>query len=185
VGLVETESHSFTKLQGDHTMSAHVQIESVNTKEQRRVWHPARLVRYAVNFLLMFCAKFANTMVIDTNGVQVVEKFKTIVYKVTLTGNYVQAVRLSNVGEVMIPNNATNPALLPGGSWGLTGPTRAYIINGPAGLGAEMLPGADNFHWLLKLFNPTTGAELAAGAYAALNLADLDFKIAFEGRNID
>lgn len=131
----------------------------------------------------------ANLMTVDTNGVQVVEKFKTVVAKVVLSGNYAQAVRGANVGEVLVPNSVNtatgNPALLPGAGWGLTGPTRAYIINGPAGLGAEMLPGADNFHWLLRLFNPTTGAELAAGAYAALNLADLDFKVAFEGRNID
>jgi hypothetical protein len=131
----------------------------------------------------------SNTMIIDTNGVQVVEKFKTVVGKVTLTGNYVQAVRGANVGEVLLPNSlntaAGNPGFIPGAGWGLAGPGRAYIINGPAGLGAEMIPGADNFHWLLRLFNPTTGAELAAGAYAALNLADLDFKVAFEGRNID
>jgi hypothetical protein len=161
-------------------MSATVKAVSVNLRENRRVWHPSRIVRYLMNFLLM---------VIDVNGVQVVEKYKTVVCIVTLTGNYVQAIRKSNVGEVLLPNSVNsltgNPGLLPGAGWGLTGPTRAYIINGPAGLGAEMLPGADNFHWLLKLFNPTTGAELAAGAYAALNLADLDFKVAFEGRNID
>jgi hypothetical protein len=131
----------------------------------------------------------ANVMTVDTNGVQVVEKFKTVVTKVVLSGNYVQSVRGQNVGEVLLPNSVNsltgNPGLLPGAGWGLTGPTRAYIINGPAGLGAEMLPGADNFHWLLELFNPTTGAQLAAGAYAALNLADLDFKVAFEGRNFD
>ena len=130
-----------------------------------------------------------NVMTVDNNGVQVVEKFKTVVARVVLSGNYVQAVRGTNVGEVLLPNTlalaAGNPGLIPGAGWGLTGPGRAYIINGPAGLGAEMLPGADNFHWLLRLFNPTTGAELAAGAYAALNLADLDFKVAFEGRNID
>ena len=34
-------------------------------------------------------------------------------------------------------------------------------------------------------FTPQTGAELAAGAYAALQLNDLDFKVAFEGRAID
>ena len=127
----------------------------------------------------------SNVMTIDDNAVQVLEKSKTITYKVVLSGNYVQAVRLANTGEVLVPNNAANPQFLPGGIWGLNGPRRAYVINGPAGLGAEILPGADNFHWLLKLFNPTTGAELAAGAYAALQTADLDFKIAFEGRAID
>lgn len=162
-----------------------IQALEVHVREERRVSRTPRLAKFFVDIFWLLCAKCANTMVIDTNGVQVVEKFKTIVYKVTLTGAYVQAVRLSNVGEVLIPNSGANNAFLAGAAWGLTGPGRAYIINGPAGLGAEMLPGADNFHWLLKLFNPTTGAELAAGNYAALNLADLDFKVAFEGRNID
>lgn len=162
-----------------------VAIENVEVRENKKGWSPRGVVRWFLNFLLLGCARFANTMVIDDQGVQPVERQKTIVYKVTLTGNYVQAVRLSNVGEVLIPNNASNPQFLPGAFWGLNGPRRAYILNGPAGLGGEMLPGADNFHWLLRLFNPTTGAELAAGAYAALNLADLDFKVAFEGRAID
>jgi hypothetical protein len=162
-----------------------LKIEQVLEREEKKMFSPRGIGRFLLNWLIFCLVKAANTMTIDTNGVQVVEKFKTVVCKVTLTGNYVQAVRLQNVGEVLLPNTALNPAFLPGATWGLAGPTRAYIINGPAGLGAEMLPGADNFHWLLKLFNPTTGAELAAGAYAALNLADLDFKVAFEGRNID
>lgn len=126
-----------------------------------------------------------NVLAIDTNGVQSVEKFKTIVCKVTLSGAYVQAVRGSNVGEVLVPNSATNPALLPGATWGLTGPSRAYVVNGPAGFGAEMIPGADNFHWLLKIFGTTPGTELAAGAYGAGLTGDLDIKVAFEGRTTD
>jgi hypothetical protein len=144
-------------------------IEKVEVREHKKVFSPRGMARFFINWLTMLALRAANTMVIDTNGVQ--------------------AVRGTNVGEVLLPNSVNsltgNPAFLPGSGWGLTGPTRAYIINGPAGLGAEMLPGADNFHWLLKLFNPTTGAELAAGAYAALNLADVDFKVAFEGRNFD
>jgi hypothetical protein len=162
-----------------------LKIEGLKVREQKKVWSPRGMARLLVNLLISSCAKFANTMAVDLNGVQQVEKFKTIIYKVTLAGNYVQSVRLQNVGEVLQPNLASNPAFLPGASWGLAGPSRAYIINGPAGLGAEMIPGADNFHWLLRLFNPVTGAELAAGAYAALQLADLDFKVAFEGRCID
>lgn len=162
-----------------------VSVEKTEVREQKRVWSPRGMKRLLLNLLASALGRFANTMQVDVNGVQQVEKFKTIIYKVTLTGNYAQALRLSNVGEVMQPNLASNPTFLPGAGWGLTGPSRAYVINGPAGLGAEMIPGADNFHWLLQLFNPTTGAQLAAGPYAALNLADLDFKIAFEGRCID
>jgi hypothetical protein len=127
----------------------------------------------------------ANTAVIDLNGVQSQEKNKVIVYAVTLFQQYTQAVRGTNAGEVFAPNNATNPRFYPQAYWGLNGPSRVYALNGPAGLGVEILPGADAFHWLIRLFNPTTGAELAPGNYAALNTADLDFKIAAEGRAID
>jgi len=123
----------------------------------------------------------ANTMAlqdksIDTNPI-------TFTHKVTLSGSYVQAVRGTNTGEVLTPNSATNPRFLPKPSASVY--QRAYVVNGPAGFGAEILPGADGTHWLLKLFGTTPGTELLAGAYNAGLTGDLDFLVAFEARSCD
>lgn len=105
------------------------------------------------------------------------------IHKVTLTGSYVAAVPGSNVGEVIVPNSASNPKNLakPVASAYL----RGYVINGPAGFSAEIKPGADSLHWLLKLFGTTPGTELAAGAYGAGLTGDTDILVAFEARRCD
>ncbi|HLJ90518.1 MAG TPA: hypothetical protein VKZ53_27160 [Candidatus Angelobacter sp.] len=125
--------------------------------------------------------------VITVKRVQNLERDKSIRYQVALSGNYVQ---VANGGEVLAINSAQNPQFLPGAGWGLTGPDVTkfgvgYPLQGPGGLAAEIVPGVDAFHPILKLFNTTTGTELAAGAYPAAVIADTNFFIQLEGRNID
>lgn len=119
--------------------------------------------------------------------VQNLERDKSIRYGVRLSGAYVQ---VANGGEILNLNGAANPGFLPGGAWGLTGPDpkvagAGYPLQGPGGLAAEVVPGVDAFHPILKLFDTTTGNELAAGNYSAAVLADTNFFLAFEGRNFD
>lgn len=121
-----------------------------------------------------------NTLQVDDSVVQ--ERTRTIRYKLTLTGNYVQAVRLSATGEVLNLNAATNPKSLPQAFWGKDGPSRVYPLNGFGGFGVEILPGTDNLHPLLKFYGTTPGTELAAGAYAAGVTGDLDTYFEAVGR---
>lgn len=125
--------------------------------------------------------------VMTVKRVQNLERDKSIRYQVVLNGNYVQ---VANGGEVFNINVALNPQFLPGAFWGLTGPDVTkfgvgYPLQGPGGLAAELVPGVDAFHPILKLFDPLTGNELAAGAYAAKISGDNNFFVQFEGRNID
>jgi hypothetical protein len=119
-----------------------------------------------------------NTMAIQ--DVQNSTDVTVIIFKVTLSGSYVQAVRGSNTGERFIPNSATNPNNKIKAFAGNKGFMRGYPIQGPGGFGCSVLPGADPFNWLLKLYGVTPGTELAAGAYAAGVTGDLDFLVAFE-----
>jgi hypothetical protein len=112
--------------------------------------------------------------------VQTGNNVDTYVYKVTLSGSYVQAVRLANTGEKLLPFSASNPNFIPKAFPGNKGFLRAYPLQGPGGFGCSIIPGADIFTWLLKLFGTTPGTELAAGAYAAGVTGDLDFYVAFE-----
>ncbi len=120
-----------------------------------------------------------NTMALD--DVQTGERTDIYVHKVTLTGAYVQAIRLSNTGELLVPNAASNPKALP--RPGASHYDRAYPLQGPAGFACRIVPGADDTHWLLQIFGTTPGTELAAGAYAAGVLADVDFFVVFEAKN--
>lgn len=106
-------------------------------------------------------------------------KQRRIRYGLVLTGAYVQAVRGTNVGEVLIPGNAVGKfdAMQ---YWGFQGPKFGEASQPPAGYTASLLPGADAQHWLLKLFS-APGTELAAGAYPAGVLADLDAVVEFWG----
>lgn len=120
-------------------------------------------------------------------AVQPENRFKLVRYSVVLSGNYVQ---VANGGEVLSLNQALNPGFLAGAGWGLTGPNPArqgagYSLQGPGGLAAEIVPGVDAFHPILKLFDPTTGNELAAGPYPAKASGDANFSVAFEGKLTD
>jgi hypothetical protein len=104
---------------------------------------------------------------------------RRIRYNVVLSGAYVQAVRGQNVGEVL------NLASFTGKfdaeqNWGYTGPKRGFVVNLPGGHAAKILPGADGTHWLLQVFS-AAGVELAAAAYPAAILADLEIYVEFEG----
>jgi len=101
------------------------------------------------------------------------------VYKLTLSGNYVQAVRGTNTGERLQPLNASNLNFNPKAFPGNKGFKRGYVIQGGAGNGVEIIPGADALNWLLKVFS-AVNTELVAGAYNAAITGDLDFTIAFE-----
>lgn len=121
-----------------------------------------------------------NTLQVDdsfTDG-----RVRLIRYKLTLTGSYVQAVRLSATGEVLNLNGATNPKSLAQAFWGKDGPTRVYPLNGFGGFGVEIIQGTDNLHPILKFFGTTPGTELAAGAYAAGVTGDVDTFIEAVGR---
>ena len=125
--------------------------------------------------------------VMTVKAVQPENRFKRIRYGVVLSGNYVQA---ANGGEVLNLNGAANPSFFAGASFGLTGPdpTRqgaGYPLQGPGGLAAEIVPGVDAFHPILKLFDPTTGNELAAGAYPAKVSGDTNFTLEFEAKTTD
>lgn len=106
-------------------------------------------------------------------------KQRRIRYGLTLAGLYVQAVPGSNVGEVLIPGNAVGK-FDPEQYWGFQGPTHGEVSQPIQGYGAQIVPGADSQHWLLRLFS-SPGTELAAGAYAAGVLADLYAYIEFWG----
>ncbi|HEV7523008.1 MAG TPA: hypothetical protein VGP89_18040 [Candidatus Angelobacter sp.] len=101
------------------------------------------------------------------------------IYKVTLSGSYVQAVRGANTGEQLKPFAASNPNFLPKAFPGNKGFKRGYVIQGGAGNGTEIIPGADIFTWLLKFFS-AANTELAAAGYNAAVTGDVDFMVAFE-----
>lgn len=101
------------------------------------------------------------------------------IFTITLTGSYVQAVRGTNTGELLLPLNASNPNFFPKGFPGIKGFKRAYVIQGGGGNGTQIIPGADPLHWLLKFFS-AANTQLTAGAYNAAITGDVDFMIAFE-----
>lgn len=126
-----------------------------------------------------------NVLTVDTNGVRIFPDEKRIRYTLTLSGAYVQAVRGSNVGELIDLTKALNPSFQAEVFWGQKGPTRGYVMQGGiAGNDAEIIPGADSLHWLLKVFS-SANTELGAGAYNAAVTGDLDIIIEFTGRNFD
>jgi hypothetical protein len=129
-----------------------------------------------------------NVLTIDSGGVgqgvRVNEREKIIRYNCVLSGNYVQAVRGSNVGELLDLTKVVG-ALQADQFWGISGPIRGYPLQGPGGSGVEIIPGADRLHWLLKMFAVGANNEFAAGAYPASVLADLDFYVEFSGRRFD
>jgi hypothetical protein len=101
-------------------------------------------------------------------------KQRFIRYLVALSGSYVQAVRGSNVGEVLNLGSIQSGTFDPMQYWGYEGPKIVKLVNGPGLYIAEIVPGADAFHWLLKVSSTTPGTELAAGAYPASITGDLD-----------
>lgn len=121
--------------------------------------------------------------VLTIKNVSPMMKIRKIRYQVALSGAYVQAVRGSNVGEVLNLGNYVGK-FDPEQGWGLDGPSvgSGKVTNPPAGYPAKIIPGADSQHWLLQIFS-AAGVELAAGAYPAGILADVDIYIEFEGGN--
>lgn len=120
----------------------------------------------------------ANTMAVQ--DVQVGERATVYIHRVTLSGSYTQVSRGSNTGEVLTPNTASNPNFLAKPS--AAHYDRAYPLQGPGGFSAELIPGADDTHWLLKVYS-SAGTEHVAAAYEATITGDLDFLVAFEAKN--
>ena len=106
------------------------------------------------------------------------------VYKLTLSGSYVQASRGTNTGERLQPLLATDQS---GSNFrgfpGNKGFNRGYVIQGGGGNGTEIMPGADAFNWILKMY-ASANTEVGAGAYNAAITGDLDMLVAFEGPSI-
>ena len=123
---------------------------------------------------------------LDLDAVRLFEREKLIRYQVALSGNYVQAVRGTNVGEVLDLTKSPVAGLYqPNQFWGYKGPLNAYVTNiGSTGYSMSVIPGADALHWLLTIFSGVA-AQLAAGAYPAGLTTDLDIKVEFSGRNLD
>lgn len=124
----------------------------------------------------------------DRNAVLVYEREKRIRYTVTLSGSYVQAVRGSNVGEVLDLTKPVVGPYAPEQYWGMKGPVRMYMINnGLTGYGFSIVPGADALHWLLVIFSGVA-TQLSAGAYsanAAGLLTDADIVVEATGLGFD
>jgi hypothetical protein len=120
----------------------------------------------------------------DLNAVRQEQREKTITYSVTLSGNYVNFVRGTNVGEVLNLNAAIGQ-YLPDQFWGNVGPQVVYPLNtGATGYAMSIVPGADKLHWLLVIFSGIA-AQLAPGAYPAGLTTDLDIKVEARGRVMD
>jgi hypothetical protein len=123
----------------------------------------------------------------DLNAVRVEQREKTITYNVALSGSYVQAVRGTNVGEVLDLTRVTSTQYLPSQFWGPEGPRIFYLLNtGSSGFAMSIVPGADLLHWLLMIFT-ASATQLVAGTYAANAaglLTDLDIKVEGRGRVI-
>jgi hypothetical protein len=111
--------------------------------------------------------------------VQTGNNIDVYIYKVVLSGAYVQAVRLANTGEQLKPFAAANPNFQPKAFPGNKGFRRGYVIQGGAGNGVEIIPGADIFTWLLKMYS-AANTEVAAAGYNAAITGDLDIMVAFE-----
>lgn len=109
-------------------------------------------------------------------------RYRALRYRVALSGLYVQATRLQDVGEVLKLENALNPYNIPQAFWGNEGPspTGGTVINPPKGYPSKILPGATVGHFLLQMFSGVL-TELAAGAYDAAVIADQDIYIEFDG----
>lgn len=123
---------------------------------------------------------------IDRNAVRIYEREKLIRYTLTLTGNYVQHVRGSNVGEVLdLTAVLGNTTYFPDQFWGYKGPVRGYVLNaGGTGYSMSIVPGADALHWLLCIFSGVA-TELIAGGYPAGLLTDTDIILEFSGFAFD
>ncbi len=127
----------------------------------------------------------ANVLTIDgPDAVRVSEREKLVRYNITLSGNYVQAVRGANTGEVIDLTKAVGANQLDQ-YWGQKGPRRVYALNqGSTGYTITVIPGADNLHWLLMIFS-NVATQLAAGAYPAGLTTDLDILLEATGRSFD
>jgi hypothetical protein len=128
----------------------------------------------------------ANGNLQDRNAVRIYEREKLIRYSVTLTGAYTQHVRGQNTGEIINLQQAFVPTSYQADQfWGYRGPARLYVITpGTTGYGMTICPGLDSFHWLLVIYSGIA-AELAAGAYPAALLTDLDIVIEGSGLAFD
>lgn len=119
------------------------------------------------------------------NGVRVNEREKLVRYKLTLAGNYVQGVRGSAVGEILDLTKVVPAGNSPDQFWGPQGPSKCYVLSvGNSGYSMSVIPGVDNLHWILMIFSGVA-AQLAAGAYPAGLLTDLDILIESTGRRFD
>src|SRR4051812_25002679 len=104
----------------------------------------------------------------DLDAVRLYEREKLIRYQIVLTGSYVQAVRGTNVGELIdLTKTPGNGLFNPNQLWGYRGAIKGYILNtGSTGFSMSVIPGADGLHWLLVIFSGVA-TQLAAGTYAA------------------
>jgi hypothetical protein len=124
----------------------------------------------------------ANVLTVDgVQAVRIAEREKLIRVNCVLSGNYVQApARGTNGGELIDLTKVVGIAGKEGQFWGPKGPARGYPLQGPAGFSAQLIPGADALHWVLKIWS-SAGNEHAAGAYEASITGDLDFYLEFTG----
>ena len=124
-----------------------------------------------------------NVITVDgAQAVRVAEREKLVRYSCVLSGNYVQAGAAgSAVGEIIDLTKAVGAPGAPAGQfWGNKGPARGYALQGPAGFTAQLIPGADALHWILKVWS-SAGNEHAAGAYEASITGDTNFFLEFTG----
>lgn len=101
------------------------------------------------------------------NSVNVDNRKKEIIVKVTPSGNYVAG------GDTLSLSTATNPKYLTNGTFGYNGVIEDYeVLSCPTGFTAELIPGTNLTNWKLK-FGETGAAlsgplaEIAAAAYPA------------------
>lgn len=127
----------------------------------------------------------ANVITVLPFGARTYERERLIRYSVTLSGSYVQHIRLQNTGEVLDFTKVVGQGAQTQQFWGGNGPRLVYLLNtGGTGFSMSIVPGADNLHWLLCIFSGVA-TELAAGTYAANAaglLTDLDIVIEAVGR---
>lgn len=103
-------------------------------------------------------------------------KQKRVRYNLLLSGVYVQ---VANGGEILNLNGASG-VYDSDQYWGYQGPKWGTVEQPPAGYPAQIVPGVDSLHPILKVFS-AVGVELAAGAYPAAILAELNAFIEFWG----
>lgn len=110
------------------------------------------------------------------------DRYVSVFGQLIFTGNYVAGGdSLANAAgavapEILPPSGPANTASMP---VFLNGQTAAHVTRQPfvwnvaieSGYNPVLVPGAGSFNFKIKLFDPSTKAELAAGAYPASVIA--------------